>query len=113
MAVIIYCTLSSKREMITFGYTMLLGLAFVLYAPSTYWDEIETIKETRDGTAETGRKYWEAAFRMYLDHPTIGVEAGNGGIPPWAMKLRLTSKTTKTILTMCPKNRRKIIIWPF
>jgi probable O-glycosylation ligase (exosortase A-associated) len=80
IAVIVYCILSAKRKMVTLGYTLLLGMAFVLYAPSSYWEEIETIKETRKGTAEARRRYWEAAFQMYLDYPIVGVGAGNGGI---------------------------------
>jgi O-antigen ligase len=80
MAVIVYCILSSKRKLVTLGYAMLLGLAFFLYAPSSYWSEIQSIRETSQGTAEIRRRYWEAAFRMYLDHPIVGVGAGNGGI---------------------------------
>lgn len=64
----------------TLSYTLLLVIAFALYAPPSYWDEIESIKETGKGTAELRRRYWDAAFRMYLDHPIIGVGAGNSGI---------------------------------
>jgi probable O-glycosylation ligase (exosortase A-associated) len=80
MAVIVYCILSSKRKLLALGYTLLLGMAFILYAPSSYWNEIKTIGETRQGTAELRSRYWEAAFRMYLNHPIAGVGAGNGKI---------------------------------
>jgi len=51
-----------------------------MFAPSSYWDEAETIKEIDQGTANARINYWKAGFRMFVDHPIVGVGAGNGGM---------------------------------
>ena len=79
-AVILYCIFKSKRKLAGLGYALLLGLAITLAAPGNYWKEVETIKDIHEGTAETRINYWKAAWRMYEDHPIIGVGAMNGGI---------------------------------
>jgi O-antigen ligase len=58
-----------------------IGIAAVLLmlalAPQSYIDEIKTIQDTEEGTAESRRFLWHAAVNMWLDHPVIGV--GGGG----------------------------------
>lgn len=63
------------------GRNVALGLAailaFFLFAPQEYIDEIESIQNTSEGTAETRQFLWEAGFNMWKDNPIIGV--GGGG----------------------------------
>lgn len=79
-AALLYCILKSKRRLAGLGYALLLGLALITLAPSSYWKEVETIADVKQETAVTRINYWKAALRMYEDHPIIGVGAGNGGI---------------------------------
>ena len=65
------------------GRNIALGLVailvFFLFAPQEYIDEINSIQNTDEGTAETRRFLWEAGFNMWKDNPIIGV--GGGGSP--------------------------------
>ncbi len=80
IAALLYCILKSKRRLASLGFALLLILALVTLAPSSYWKEVETISDTKEATAQARIDYWKTAFKMYKDHPIIGVGAGNGGI---------------------------------
>ena len=52
----------------------LFGLVLA-YAPSTYFDRMDTISNPEDGSAQ-GRIYaWRAGINMALDHPLLGVKS--------------------------------------
>lgn len=53
-----------------------ISLAFV---PQEYKAEIRTInpEATKEGTGKARVEYWKASWRMFLDHPIIGVGPGN------------------------------------
>ena len=58
-----------------------LGIAFVLgllvFAPATYWQRNETIREFHGEASAEGRiRAWEAASRMSRANPLLGVGAG-------------------------------------
>ena len=76
----IYCILSSKRKLAGLGVALVAAVLMVIFAPASYWQEAESIQDVNEGTAMSRIRYWEAAFKMYADHPLIGVGAGNGGI---------------------------------
>jgi probable O-glycosylation ligase (exosortase A-associated) len=80
IAVLGFCLLRTKRKVISIGFAAVLAVALLLVAPSEYWDEINTISDTRQTTAATRINYWKAAVGMYLDHPIVGVGANNGGV---------------------------------
>jgi|GEM_PF-731757 len=80
IAVLLYCILKSKRRLASLGFALLLILALITLAPSSYWKEVETISDVKETTALIRINYWKAALRMFADHPIIGVGAGNGGI---------------------------------
>jgi probable O-glycosylation ligase (exosortase A-associated) len=80
IAALLYCIIKSKRKLASLGFAVLLILALVTLAPSSYWKEVETISNTEEATAAARINYWKAALRMFADHPIIGVGAGNGGI---------------------------------
>lgn len=77
---LLYCILSSKRKLLSFGVVISIFVAMYLFAPSSYWDEAETIQEIDRGTADARIRYWKAGFRMFKDYPIVGVGAGNGGV---------------------------------
>ena len=52
------------------------GLIFAL-APSSYKGEMETIRDTETGTAETRLFLWLTASRIWLDYPIFGVGGYN------------------------------------
>ncbi len=78
--VTLFCMLKSKQKMISMAIVGALCLSVVLFAPSSYWSEVKSITRTDEGTASSRINYWKAAVRMYIDHPLIGVGAGNGPV---------------------------------
>jgi len=76
-AVGLYCFYFSRRK----GRNIAIGiasiLAFLVFAPAEYIEEIKTIQDTQGGTAESRRFLWDAAVNMWKDNPVIGV--GGGG----------------------------------
>lgn len=80
MVAIVFCLLRSRRRLLMLTLVIVLGGVLLAVAPSEYWTEIETISDTGETTAATRLNYWYAAFKMFLDHPIVGVGASNGGI---------------------------------
>lgn len=79
VAAIAFCLLRTRRRVLSFSLAAVLAVALLLIAPGEYWEEINTISDTRESTAATRLNYWKAAVKMYLDHPIVGVGANNGG----------------------------------
>jgi len=52
------------------------------FAPPTYWNEMKTIQTegSEKGTGKERVESWKAGWRMFLDHPIIGVGALNFGV---------------------------------
>ena len=49
----------------------------MIFAPDKYWNEIESIGDRKDATADHRIELWKIATRMYLDNPVLGVGPGN------------------------------------
>ena len=79
-AAILFALFRSKRKLVGIMIITLLGAIVVAVAPSKYWDEISSISDTQEGTAQARFQYWIAAVKMFTDHPVFGVGAANGGI---------------------------------
>jgi len=77
-----YCWYKTPRKALA---TVLMGLMLIIFLAFTtesYWAEMKTIKEEniKTGTGE-GRWYaWKLSWKMFLDHPIMGVGQGNW---PW------------------------------
>ncbi len=80
MAVILFCIVNSKQKIISFAAIGVLGLGVLIFAPSSYWEQIGTITDTGEATANSRIQYWKAAWGMFLDYPLTGVGAGNGPV---------------------------------
>jgi len=80
--VILYCWYKTPKK---FLFTIIVAIMIsVLYfsASPKYWEEVRSIKEEniQKGTGE-GRWYtWKLSWKMFLDHPIMGVGQGNW---PW------------------------------
>jgi O-antigen ligase len=75
----LYCWLRTKKKLIT-GFFLVLVIGFaVVFAPSSYWDRIKTIKTegARAGTGEERVYEWKIGWHMFLDNPIMGVGQGN------------------------------------
>jgi probable O-glycosylation ligase (exosortase A-associated) len=79
VVLVFYCMIKSKQKLRSIAIVILLGLTAILFAPQHYWEEVESIKNTGEGTAQIRKDYWMAAVRMYIDNPVVGVGAANGG----------------------------------
>ncbi|MFZ5979892.1 MAG: O-antigen ligase family protein [Candidatus Zixiibacteriota bacterium] len=80
MSVVIYCILNAKKKMASLAVVAMLAVVMVVVAPSSYWNEIQTISDTSESTADARIRYWQAALAIFADHPVLGVGADNGGI---------------------------------
>jgi O-antigen ligase len=76
-AVALFCFYFSRKKLQNIAVGIAAIVAFMAFAPAQYIDEIRSIQETQEGTAETRRFLWDAAIGMWKDSPIIGV--GGGG----------------------------------
>lgn len=76
-AVGIYCWIVTRHKLRNLAVLAVAAAAFMLLAPRSYLDEIRTITDTSEGTAETRQFLWETAYNIWLDHPVIGAGGGN------------------------------------
>lgn len=67
-----------KKLLATLIITIMVGVLY-LTAPATYWDRVRSIKEENieKGTGESRWYLWKHAWKVFLDHPLIGVGPGN------------------------------------
>lgn len=75
-----YCWWKTKRKFWTAAAAALVGVFLVIVViPSEYWTEMKTIRQegTRVGTGQQRAYLWTHGYRMFLDHPLIGVGPGN------------------------------------
>ena len=75
----LYCWLRTKKKIITGLFLVLLVGFAVIFAPSSYWNRMETI-QTEGASAGTGeeRVYeWKIGWHIFLDNPIMGVGQGN------------------------------------
>jgi probable O-glycosylation ligase (exosortase A-associated) len=80
MVAVFYCLLMSERKAVSIVIVSLLAFLIVLFAPAKYWQGVESITRTNEGTAKSRISYWKAGVRMLLTYPLFGVGAGNGPI---------------------------------
>lgn len=72
-----YLFVSSRQKLRSLAAVTVGCLVLVIAAPKEYFAEMNTIKNTDEGTAK-GRKFlWTTAYNMWLDNMLIGVGASN------------------------------------
>jgi O-antigen ligase len=78
-----YCLVRSPKKFLSSLVVVVLILVMFQFAPEGYWDDMGTIADETDNPYSTGndRLYsWKAGWRMFLDHPILGVGPANF---PW------------------------------
>ncbi len=98
-AVGVFIFVKSQKKIATIGILAIVAVSTVLFAPERYWQEMESIITVRadSGTGQQRVESWKAGWRMFLDHPVIGVGPNNYG--PWVTDYyqHYGSRTPKTM----------------
>jgi O-antigen ligase len=79
VSVFAYCWYKNPKKVLsTFMIAITAGFLYFAASPS-YWDEVKTIKDENieTGTGEERWYSWKIAWRMFQNHPIIGVGQGN------------------------------------
>ncbi len=74
-----YCWWRSKKKVVmALAVVTLAGFMFLI-APSTYWDEIASIRSAGEKHDTGGQRLytWKIGWAMFLDNPILGVGQGN------------------------------------
>ena len=78
LAVLFFCYRYSPHKKIFVQIFLALCVLAFLLVPSSYWEEMKTIKDgTEEGTASERVYSWKLAWKMFLDDPFLGAGAGN------------------------------------
>lgn len=72
--------LLAKHKLRNLMLIFVIAIGVWAWVPSSYYAEIESISDPTDSTRQDRLYMWERAWEMYVDHPMIGVGAGNF---PW------------------------------
>lgn len=76
-AVLLYCLARSPRKVAGFTVVAIVGLAALLFAGPAYWEEMATITDTSEPTADLRLEVWKIGLRMWAAYPVLGVGVGN------------------------------------
>jgi len=78
----LYCWYKSPKKLLGIIFVSLLMGVLFFTASDEYFNEIRSIKEenVEEGTGAIRWYYWKLGWKMFLDHPIIGVGQGNF---PW------------------------------
>jgi O-antigen ligase len=76
-AVVAYCLVRARRKLVGFGVAALLGLTVLAVAGPAYWEEMSTISDVNEGTADLRLEVWKIGLRMFAANPLLGVGADN------------------------------------
>jgi probable O-glycosylation ligase (exosortase A-associated) len=75
VAVAAVCWAFSPRKLVSLAVLIALSVPLLALIPDKFWNEMKTI-ETADQEGDTGEQrlyLWGMAWRMFLDHPIMGV----------------------------------------
>jgi len=75
--VLAYFVFFSKRRAAAISGLSVLAIFAVLMAGPSFWDEMATIRNTHEGTADHRRDLWFLATKMFISYPLTGVGADN------------------------------------
>ncbi len=69
--------LFSKKRMRNFLLLAIVAIAASLYASEQYVEEMQTIDDPNESTAQQRIYYWGRAWEMFIDNPVFGVGVNN------------------------------------
>jgi len=67
---------SPNKRLMILAAVAIGGFLLVVAGPS-YWDEMRTITDTSEATADLRLEFWQIATREFLSYPLTGVGGGN------------------------------------
>jgi len=77
IGVVLFCILNSPRKKQALAALVVGALLLTLVAGPKYWEEMGTITDTKEATADMRFELWEIAGRMFVYNPLFGVGPGN------------------------------------
>jgi putative inorganic carbon (hco3(-)) transporter len=76
--VVAFLWLFSPRKAIGLVGAAIVGVVVLIYAPPEYFNRMRTISTYQDDGSAQGRiEAWKSSINMAIDHPLLGVGAGN------------------------------------
>lgn len=73
----LFCILNSPKRKQALIALVIAALLMAMVAGPGYWEEMGTITDTEESTADLRLEFWLIAWRMFLYNPLLGVGAGN------------------------------------
>jgi len=73
----LFCILNSPKRKQALIALVIAVLLMAMVAGPGYWEEMGTITDTKESTADLRLEFWLIAWRMFLYNPLLGVGAGN------------------------------------
>jgi O-antigen ligase len=72
-----YSLMKSSRKGLAIAAAVSIGVGVALVAGPAYWDEMSTITDTSEGTADLRLEFWAIATREFFAYPLTGVGGDN------------------------------------
>jgi O-antigen ligase len=76
-AVFLYCLARSPKKWVGLVLIALIVVVVVPFVGANYWDEVRSIGNVDEGTADLRLEIWQIGLRMWRANPIFGVGAGN------------------------------------
>lgn len=77
VGVVLFCILNSPKKKQALIALVIGSLLVLTVAGPTYWEEMGTITDTKEATADLRFEFWTIAWRMFVNNPVMGVGPGN------------------------------------
>ena len=77
VGVVLFCILNSPRKKQALVALVIGALLVLMVAGPSYWEEMETITDTKEATAHLRLEFWTIAWRMFVHNPLFGVGPEN------------------------------------
>jgi len=72
-----YSFLKSPKKGLAIPAAVAIAAFFLFVAGSAYWDDMSTITDTSEGTADLRLEFWQVAISEFRAYPLTGVGGGN------------------------------------
>jgi len=77
LGVVLFCLFYSPKKRLAVAALIIGGVLAAAVAGPKYWEEMGTITDTKESTADMRLELWAIAWRMFLHNPVLGVGPGN------------------------------------
>jgi len=77
VAALVYCFAFSAHKIRNFLLALAAACVFAVLVPHDYVEEMSTIQNTDQGTADTRKFLWATAWNIWKEHPVLGVGGSN------------------------------------